>query len=243
MKSKHQTTAARLLEIIFQGHAIRTFFQDGKPLFIAADIAIACGISKAYDVIKNHVDSDQLTSISLEVRSANGTVQKRIFQCLTQSGVFALVMGSRKPAARRLQRWMADTVLPQLIELGTFIEGITPAERLAALHLRFKQEKAGQIENDTAWLAISGHLTIHDFGIEHDIPAAHKPDFGRWVQARARARGITPVKCYLRGQPRNPANVWPRELLVEARYAFYYPHLAYAPGGMETAPKLLPFTP
>ena len=36
-----QTTASRLLALVFEGHSIRTVLQDGKPLFVAKDVFAA----------------------------------------------------------------------------------------------------------------------------------------------------------------------------------------------------------
>lgn len=211
----NQTTAARLLDLVFEGHAIRSVMQDGKPLFVATDVAAACGISKAYDVIKNHVDSHHLTSISLEVRSANGTIQNRAFQCLTQGGVFCLVMGSRKPAASRFQNWLADEVLPQLLKYGSYLPGATPSERLAALARRVTQERAACVTASEAIVAPGHLMTLRAFRVEHAIPARDILPIARRLQLLAKADGTRPVKLTLPGHP-NPANAWPRPLLAAA---------------------------
>jgi prophage antirepressor-like protein len=210
-----KTTAAQLLDLVFEGYHVTSHFHNGAWMFATKETAAACQISKAYDVIKNHIDPDQLTSISVEVRSANGTIQKRMVQFTTQSGVFALVMGSRKPAARRFQRWLADEVLPQLIQYGSYLPDTSRAERLQALHRRWRQERAACLESSAATMAESGLMTLKAFREEHSIPARDVLSIARRLTRLAKADGIAPTKLTLKGHA-NPANTWPRPLLAAA---------------------------
>jgi prophage antirepressor-like protein len=208
-------TARQLLNLVFEGHSIRTVFRDGKHLFVAKDVAAACEISAPRDIIKTHVDSDQLVSSSLDVRSDSGVVQKRELQFLTQSGVFALVMGSRKPAARRFQRWLADEVLPQLLQYGSYLPGATPAERLQALHRRWQQERAALIQSSEELMQEKGLMTLQAFRLKHDIHPWNMPGITRQLTGQAMCFGIRAAKLVLKGQ-RCPVNAWPEWLLDEA---------------------------
>ena len=213
------TTAARLLSLVFEGHQIRTVMSYGQPLFVATDVAAACGISAPRDVVKTHVDADQLLSISLDTRSANGVLQKRSLNCVTQSGVFALVMGSRKPAARRFSRWLMDEVIPQLIKYGSYLPGATAAERLRALGLRYRAERAQQMALDAAVLAGSELCTLRQFVAAHGIPARRVLVLCSRLAVLSRTAGSEPVKLTLPGRKHNPTNAWPRELLTAAHRA------------------------
>jgi prophage antirepressor-like protein len=210
-----KTTASQLLDLVFEDHSITSRFHNNAWWFSTTDAAKACEISKAYDVIKNHIDPDQLTSISVEVRSANGTIQKRMVQFTTQSGVFALVMGSRKPAARRFQRWLADEVLPQLIQYGSYLPGTSRAERLQALHRRWRQEREACLESSAATMAETGLMTLKAFREEHAIPARDVLSIARRLTHLAKQDGTAPTKLTLKGHA-NPTNTWPRPLLAAA---------------------------
>ena len=71
------------------------------------------------------------------------------------------------------------------------------------------------------------------------MAATHGAAFGTVLQALARERGVQPVRCYLRGEGKNPANAWPRELLLSAHRAFYYPASLYPSSSLTAAPVLL----
>ena len=222
----NQTTASRLLEIVFEGHHIRTLIKDGKPLFDFYECAAACNLSKPKDFAKRHLESHHLQSIFVDCRSANGVVQKRHALHLTQSGVLAIVMACRTPAARRFQAFILDEVLPQVIELGTFIEGITPAERIRALGIRYRQERAAKIETDAAFVAESGLLTLKMFRVEHQIPARDALSFSRRVYHLAKVYGIAPDKRFIKGTAKNPVNVFPRHILCASANSII-PRLPY----------------
>lgn len=47
---------------------------------------------------------------------------------LTESGVYQLVMLSRKPSAQKFKDWITDVVLPRISQYGVFIPGNTPEQ-------------------------------------------------------------------------------------------------------------------
>ncbi|MEI6352260.1 MAG: Bro-N domain-containing protein [Verrucomicrobiota bacterium] len=212
------TTAQRLLALVFEGHEIRTVFQDGKPLFVAKDVALAVEISKDRDVIRTHVDDDHVMSISLDVTSAKTKARKtQTFTMLTQGGVFALVMGSRKPAARKFQRWLADDVLPQLLKYGTYAPGATAGERCAALRGRWLAERDAEKTGHAAAYAESGLLTIAAFRVAAAIPARHALDFSFALRSLARIQGYEPPRFFT--GPRRHTPAWPPAMLRQAALA------------------------
>ena len=205
-----QTTAAQLLNLVFEGHAIRSVIQDGQPLACAKDIATAIGLSKYRDAIKTHLDQDEGRPVEMDTPGG-----KQTMTFLTETGIAALVMCSRKPAARRFRRWMLGEVLPQLLKYGSYLPGATPSERLAALARRVTQERAACVTASEAIVAGGGLMTLRAFRVEHAIPARDILPIARRLQLLAKADGTRPVKLTLPGHP-NPANARPRPLLAAA---------------------------
>ena len=69
---------------------------------------------------------------------------------VTESGVYALVFGSRKPEAKRFKRWVTAEVLPQIRRTGAY--GVAaPKDMIEALTLALEQ--ARQIEAQKAVIA------------------------------------------------------------------------------------------
>ncbi len=210
-----KTTAASLLEIVFENHHIAYEMVDGLPVFNAVESARAAGLVNVHKAIRLHVSPHHLSVRIRPVRSASGTVQNRAVQYLTQSGVLALIMASRKPAARRFRDWLVDEVLPQLLTYGSYLPGATPSERLAALNRRVTQERAACVSASEAIVAPGHLMTLRAFRTEHAIPAQDILPIARRLQHLAKADGTAPVKLTLPGH-HNPANAWPRPLLAAA---------------------------
>jgi prophage antirepressor-like protein len=204
------THAQQLLSLVFQGHEIRTILQNGTPFFVAKDVATACGLSKYRDAIANHLDADEIHLMSI----LSGQ-QTRQVMVLTEAGIVALVMASRKPAARQFRRWLLSEVLPQLLKYGTYAPGATAGERCHALHLRWKQERAQELGIHAAALDQSGLLTIAAFRRMEPCPGEDALLLSHHLRTLAREAGFEPERFYLGTRRHTPA--WPRPLLEAAR--------------------------
>ena len=156
---------------------------------------------------------------------------KQTMICLSESGVAALVMCSRKPAARRFRRFITGEVIPQLIQCGTFVEGATPAERIVAAGRRIRQERAAMLAADTAALeAGAGLALLCVFRAENFLPDRDALELGRRVARVAKAYAVQPRLMFIRGQKNNPVKVWPRAILRQAADSLI-PRLPFYPEG------------
>ena len=166
MKTTDPTTTARqLLDLVFEGHHVRTVMSDGKPLFVAKDIFEAAEITDERHAYQRLADYERVWSM---VHTLGG---KQNMVCLTDSGVYHVLFSSRKPAAENLRRWLAEDVLPQLLQYGSYLPGASPAARLQALHRRWREERGARTAEGAATLAASGLMSLRAFRTEHAIPA------------------------------------------------------------------------
>lgn len=94
---------------------IRMTVEDGEPLFVAADVCRALEISKYRDAV-SRLDEDERGSF--EVDTPGGT-QK--MTAVTESGLYSLVLGSRKPEAKAFKRWITHEVLPTIRHTGGYV--------------------------------------------------------------------------------------------------------------------------
>lgn len=91
---------------------IRTTVKDGAPLFVAADVCRALEIGNPSQAI-TRLDSDETTLISNE--------GGREINAVTESGLYSLVLGSRKPEAKAFKRWITHEVLPTIRQTGGYV--------------------------------------------------------------------------------------------------------------------------
>lgn len=94
---------------------VRTIQIDGDPWFVGKDVAAALGYSDTDQAIRNHVDDeDKLT------RDFNGSGQNRAMTVINESGVYALIFGSKLENAKRFKHWVTSEVLPAIRKTGTY---------------------------------------------------------------------------------------------------------------------------
>lgn len=95
---------------------IRTTIKDGAPLFVAADVCRALEIQNHKDAIKR-LDDDEKSGVVLT--DPHGRPQET--NCVTESGLYSLVLGSRKPEAKAFKRWITHDVLPAIRKTGGYV--------------------------------------------------------------------------------------------------------------------------
>ena len=94
---------------------IRTVIKDDDIYFAGKDIAEALGYKDTVNALKAHVDEeDKLTwRITTSGQARNMTV-------INESGVYALVFGSKLTNAKQFKRWVTSEVLPELRKTGSY---------------------------------------------------------------------------------------------------------------------------
>ncbi|MDG2170396.1 MAG: BRO family protein, partial [Opitutales bacterium] len=98
-----------------QHNAIRTHLNNGEVWFVAKDLCDALDLSNSRQAL-SRLESDEKDSvISNDVIS-----RRRRFTTVNESGLFNLVLQSRKPEARRFEKWVTGEVLPQLRQTGNY---------------------------------------------------------------------------------------------------------------------------
>lgn len=105
---------------IFQSHefgAIRTLSdKQGEPLFCAKDVADALGYKRVSEAVAQHVEKED----TVKCRTlTNGGAQQLLY--VNESGLYALIMGSKLESARRFRHWVTSEVLPAIRKQGGYM--------------------------------------------------------------------------------------------------------------------------
>lgn len=126
---------------------IRTVIIEDEPWFVGKEVASALGYKDTSDALKKHVaKEDKLT------RCFADSGQKRQMYIVNESGLYALIFGSKLDTAKKFKRWVTSEILPSIRKTGGYIAGqetMTDAELMAkALLVAQKQieERNRQIE-------------------------------------------------------------------------------------------------
>lgn len=109
----------------FEAHAVRVQVgNDGQPWFNAGDVCSVLEFGNARQAIESHVDSDDVQK--LDTIDNLGRTQRA--NHVNESGLYALILGSTKDAAKRFKRWVTSEVLPSIRKTGAYAApGALPA--------------------------------------------------------------------------------------------------------------------
>jgi len=99
----------------------RIIDRDGEPWFALPDVCRALEIGNPSDAAKR-LDPDERDA--LDIIDPIGRPQSTTI--INESGLYRLILTSRKPSARRFKKWVTSVVLPQIRRTGSF-HGKIPA--------------------------------------------------------------------------------------------------------------------
>jgi hypothetical protein len=97
----------------YNEHEIRTVTKDGEPWFVAKDVT---------DVLElDSTAARRVDEVDKGVHSVQtpGGLQPMVI--VNESGMYSLVLGSRKVEAMAFKRWVTGTVLPSIRKHGSYI--------------------------------------------------------------------------------------------------------------------------
>lgn len=100
----------------FENAQIRTLGTSDAPLFVAIDVATVLGYSNPKAAPAKHVDPEDL--IKQEITDKLNRVQT--VNCVNESGLYALIFGSKLESAKRFKRWVTSEVLPAIRRQGYY---------------------------------------------------------------------------------------------------------------------------
>lgn len=120
---------------------IRTVTIDGEPWFVGKDVAEALGFTNPRDAISTHVfDEDK------GVESIDTLGGKQKMTVVNESGLYALIFGSRLKSAQRFKHWVTSDVLPEVRKTGGYQKQLSPVEMMR-LQLGMIDDHESRIEN------------------------------------------------------------------------------------------------
>lgn len=100
----------------FENHEVRSLLLNNEPWFVGKDVAEVLGYAKPLNAIAQHVDKDD--SLKQGLTDSLGRQQKTIF--VNESGLYALIFGSKLESAQKFKRWVTSEVLPALRKTGQY---------------------------------------------------------------------------------------------------------------------------
>ena len=116
----------------FEKNQVRTVLINDEPYFVGKDVATILGYSNPRDALSKHVDEEDKGVANYDTPGG-----KQNLTVISESGVYALVFGSKLPGAKKFKRWVTKEVLPTIRKTGGYKVPDNPTD---ALKLMFEAQ-------------------------------------------------------------------------------------------------------
>nr|WP_269475597.1 BRO family protein [Variovorax sp. PBL-E5] len=104
------------------GLNLRTILIGAEPWFVAVDVCKALGMNTDKQGTGHylaHLDADEVNT----VRSTEGKRGNPNLKVISESGLYSLILRSRKPEAKAFKKWVTSVVLPAIRKDGAYVMG------------------------------------------------------------------------------------------------------------------------
>ncbi|MDF0729119.1 BRO family protein [Pseudomonas entomophila] len=105
--------AAKVIPFQFEARKVRALLIDDQPWFFAIDVCSALALSDTNKALLG-LDSDE----KCEHEQYSGSGRKPIL--INESGLYSLILRSRKAEAKRFKKWVTAEVLPSIRKHGRY---------------------------------------------------------------------------------------------------------------------------
>lgn len=104
---------------------IRTVQLNNEIYFVGKDVAIALGYTNPQKAVRDHVEEDDRGMNEMDTPSG-----RQNLAIINESGLYALIFGSKLESAKRFKRWVTNEVLPAIRKTGSYQKPMSPVEMM-----------------------------------------------------------------------------------------------------------------
>ncbi len=120
---------------------IRTVTIDNEPWFVGKDVAEALGYSNSRKALADHVHEDDKGVTKCDTLGG-----KQDLTIINESGLYALIFGSKLESAKRFKHWVTSEVLPSIRKTGSYQTAQPQGKELLALAV-LEAQKTIELQN------------------------------------------------------------------------------------------------
>lgn len=127
---------------------VRTAVVNDEPMFCLADVCKALEMSNP-TMVAQRLDDDERTKLDLGRQGETNFI--------TESGLYAVILRSDKPNAKKFRKWVTSEVLPTIRKTGSYNKPMSTAEKIKLLaqgneelneRVEKVEDKLDSLEND-----------------------------------------------------------------------------------------------
>jgi len=106
-----------IVPFTFESIEVRLIDRDGVPWWVLVDVCRVLEIGNPSQAATRLDDDEKTTLTNNEGHAGNGA---QTFIIINESGLYSLILTSRKPAAKRFKKWVTSEVLPLIRRTGAY---------------------------------------------------------------------------------------------------------------------------
>lgn len=104
---------------------IRTVQLNNEIYFVGKDVAIALGYTNPQKAVRDHVEEDDRGMNEMDTPSG-----RQNLAIINESGLYALIFGSKLESAKRFKHWVTSEVLPAIRKTGSYQKPMSTVEMM-----------------------------------------------------------------------------------------------------------------
>lgn len=107
---------------------IRTVTIENEPWFVGKDVATALGYSNPQKAVRDHISEEDRGVNEMDTPSG-----RQNLAIINESGLYALIFGSKLESAKRFKHWVTSEVLPAIRKTGAYQKPMTTDQKIQLL--------------------------------------------------------------------------------------------------------------
>ena len=160
----NQSIATSVVPFSFDHFTVRAINRNGEIWFVAADVCAVLDIKNTTQALAA-LDTDERSMFNIGRSAINGGGGE--VNIINESGLYALILRSRKPEAKRFRKWVTSEVLPAIRKTGAYSLTISKAQQGELATLIAERFPSGK-DRPYAWSRFNNHFRLASY---KDLPA------------------------------------------------------------------------
>ena len=155
------------LSFTFENKSLTILGTVLNPLFVAKQVCLALGFKDTINAVKTHCDPEDVSKVEIQTNGG-----KQLVNCVNESGLYALIFGSKLPKAKQFKRWVTNEVLPTIRKQGHYqcpaldrLETLTPLQQEAIREEVSKRALRSAADYQTIYKALRLRFQVTRFDL------------------------------------------------------------------------------
>lgn len=188
----------------FEGQNVRTVTIDNEPWFVLGDVMNVLDIKGSTTDVKKRLDQDGVDTID----TTDSIGRKVKAAIINESGLYDVILDSRKPQAKAFRRWITSEVIPSIRKHGGYLTEEKLGQALLdpdvliqlAQNLKDEQTKRKQVEAEKEAILIKGRKQGKENRAKIEALSPKAEAFDKWINGEGVYMMATAAKILDQGK-------------------------------------------